>query len=195
MPLSLRLELSWLRLRAWLLLALGLKRQALQVFDSMLSLSPRYAYALASRAHVLAEAGEHAQAAQSLQQLVALAQPADLQAHAWFNLGYVRSKLGEPDAAIAAFQEATRLNAKLDPAWYGLGLELLLQQRLDEAVAAFKRNTELQPLSPYGWTQLARTHAKRQEPQLARKVVEHLRGFEPKVAEALTRELKLESPQ
>ena len=49
-------------------------------------------------------------------------------------------------------------------------------------------------MSPYGWTQLARSpcSAPSSRPRRA-KVVEHLRGFEPKVAEALTRELKLDA--
>ncbi len=95
--------------------------------------------------------------------------------------------------AVAAFQEATRLDPKLDRAWYGLGLSLLEQRRLDEAIAAFKRNTELQPMSPYGWTQLARAWVQAEQPAKAKKAVEHLRGFEPKVAEALTHELKLDA--
>jgi Tfp pilus assembly protein PilF len=58
-------------------------------------------------------------------------------------------------------------------------------------VAALKRNTELQPMSPYGWYQLARVQIDRQEPEEARKIIRHLKGFEPKVADQLVRETGL----
>ncbi|HEY0674990.1 MAG TPA: tetratricopeptide repeat protein, partial [Immundisolibacter sp.] len=76
-------------------------------------------------------------------------------------------------------------------AWYGLGLVLIRLGRLDEAVAALKRNTQLQPMSPYGWYQLARVHVDRHEPEEARKIIRHLHRFEPKVAAQLVRETGL----
>ena len=83
------------------------------------------------------------------------------------------------------------LDPKLDRAWYGLGLVLIRLQRPDEAVAALKQNTKLQPMSPYGWYQLARVHVDRREPEEARKIIRHLKGFEPKVAAQLERETGL----
>ena len=83
------------------------------------------------------------------------------------------------------------LDPKLDRAWYGLGLALIRLKRLDEAVQALKRNTELQPMSPYGWYQLARVHVDRQQPDEAAKIIRHLEGFEPKVAAQLARETGL----
>ena len=97
--------------------------------------------------------------------------------------------------AEAAFREATRLSPKLDRAWYGLGLTLIRLRRFDEAVEALRRNTELQPMSPYGWYQLARVHVDRQEPQEAEKIILHLRQFEPKVAAQLERETGLRPAQ
>jgi hypothetical protein len=46
----------------------------------------------------------------------------------------------------------------------------------------------LQPMSPYGWYQLARVHVDRHETDEATKIIRHLRGFEPKVAAQLERE-------
>jgi tetratricopeptide (TPR) repeat protein len=83
------------------------------------------------------------------------------------------------------------LDPKLDRAWYGLGLSLIRQGRLDEAIDALKRNTELQPMSPFGWYQLARVHANRSEPEKARKIIAHLQRFEPQVAAQLQRETGL----
>jgi Tfp pilus assembly protein PilF len=89
------------------------------------------------------------------------------------------------------FKNALDLAPKLDLAWYGLSLVHIRQKRFDEAVEALKKNTELQPMSPYGWYQLARVHMDRREPDEARKVIAHLRGFEPKVADQLVRETGL----
>ena len=69
---------------------------------------------------------------------------------------------------------------------------LIRQRRLDDAVAALERNTKLQPMSPYGWYQLARVHVDRAQPDEARKIIRHLKGFEPKVAEQLVRETGLQ---
>ena len=71
------------------------------------------------------------------------------------------------------------------------GLVLIRLQRYDEAIVALKKNTELQPMSPYGWYQLARVHFDRQEPEETRKIIRHLKGFEPKVAAQLERETGL----
>jgi putative solute:sodium symporter small subunit len=50
----------------------------------------------------------------------------------------------------------------------------------DEAAVALARNTELQPMSPFGWYQLARVHVDRQRPdEAAMKIIRHLKGFEP----------------
>ena len=43
-------------------------------------------------------------------------------------------------------------------------------------------------MSPYGWYQLARVQIDRQQPEEARKIIRHLKGFEPKVAAQLERE-------
>ena len=76
-------------------------------------------------------------------------------------------------------------------AWYGLGLTLIQQRRFDDAVKALKKNTQLQPMSPYGWYQLARVYVDRQEPEEAVKIIKHLKEFEPKFAKQLERETGL----
>ena len=83
----------------------------------------------------------------------------------------------------------------MDRAWYGLALLLIRERRFDEAVVALKKNTELQPMSPFGWYQLARVHVDRQDPDEAVKVIRHLKRFEPKVAAQLERETGLSSAQ
>jgi tetratricopeptide (TPR) repeat protein len=177
------------KLQAMGWLVLGRSQQALAVFDRMARQWPRDAYVLASRAHLHAQAGRRAQAIADAQALVA-AHPRLAASH-WFNLAYLLEADDRPAEAEPAFRRAVELDPKLDRAWYGLGLTLARLGRADEAVDALKRNTELQPMSPYGWTQLVRLHVKRAEPDEARRIIRHLKGFEPQVAAQLERETGL----
>lgn len=175
--------------RAIVWLVFGRREAAEAEFTEMLRLWPGDAYALASRAHVRAQLGRPEGALADAQALVA-AHPQRSAAH-WFNLAYLLEEAGRYGEAEPAFRRATELDPKLDRAWYGLGLILVRLGRLDEAAAALKRNTELQPMSPYGWYQLARVHMDRQEPEKTRRIIAHLKGFEPKVAAQLERETGL----
>jgi tetratricopeptide (TPR) repeat protein len=177
------------RLRAMVLLTLGRNDAAEAVFTQMLSRWPDDGYALASRAHLRAQSGRRSQAIADQQRLVEV-HPRRSAAD-WFNLAYLLDEAGRHDEAEPAFRRAVELDPKLDRAWYGLGLSLIRMQRLDEAVEALKRNTELQPMSPYGWYQLARVEVDRAQPEEARKIIRHLKGFEPKVADQLVRETGL----
>lgn len=168
---------------------LAQRQAAERCLDEMLALDAADAYALASRAHLRSQRGAPEAAIADLQALVA-AHP-HRSAGDWFNLAFLLESQGRLDEAESAFRQAVALDAKLDRAWYGLGLCLIRQQRFEEAIKALKRNTELQPMSPYGWYQLARVHMDRQEPDEARRIIAHLKGFEPKVAAQLERETGL----
>jgi tetratricopeptide (TPR) repeat protein len=178
-----------LKLQALVLLVFGRRAAAEAVFDAMLGRRPQDAYALASRAHLRAQRGAHDAAIADAQALVA-AHP-QRSAADWFNLAFMLEETTRFEEAEVAFRRAVELDPKLDRAWYGLGLTLIRLQRFDEAVAALKRNTELQPMSPYGWYQLARVHMDRHEPDEARRIIRHLKEFEPKVAAQLERETGL----
>ena len=179
----------WFKVSAMAWLVVGRPKPAEVIFDTMLDRWPHDGYALASRSHVRAHSGRRAAAIADLQTLVA-AQP-DRSSAYWFNLAYLLEEDGRYPEAEAAFRRSLALDEKADRAWYGLGLVLIRLQRYDEAVAALKRNTELQPMSPYGWYQLARVRFDRQEPEETRKIIRHLKGFEPKVAAQLERETGL----
>lgn len=163
------------------------RRLALRLLDHGLKAAPQDAYALANRAHIHAQLGETAQAIADLRNLVA-AHPTRSAAD-WFNLAFLLEGAGDVDGAEAGFRRALDLDPKLDRAWYGLGLALVRQARYDEAATALKRNTELQPMSPYGWYQLARVHMDRRQLDEACRIIVHLKGFEPKVAAQLEREI------
>ncbi|MFG6432206.1 tetratricopeptide repeat protein [Roseateles sp. LYH14W] len=189
MPLNEKMALLAGRARLLGALLLGRSAAAEAVCDELLARWPAHLHLLATRAHLRAQRGAGEAALVDLQELVRLAPTRS--AGDWFNVAYLLDELGRPEQAEPAFRQALALDAKLDRAWYGLGLTLIRLRRLDDAVAALKRNTELQPMSPYGWYQLARVHWDRQQPDEARRIIAHLKGFEPKVAAQLERETGL----
>lgn len=182
------IQAAWWRLQLRALLLLGRQGAAQDCVAQWLAREPDDAYALATQAHLQAGQGEHVAALQALQRVVAL-QPGS--ASHWFNLGFVSEQAGFPQQAEAAFVRATVIDPRLDRAWYGLALSLIAQRRYDEAVDALRKTTELQPMSPFGWYQLARVHVDRSEPELATQIIRHLRRFEPRVAAQLVRETGL----
>ena len=187
---SLKASLSgwWVRwqVRGWLLI--GQVARAQDCLVGRLSEQPDDRYAMSSLAVLLARQGDREGAVRMLRELVDLF-PSD--AAGWFNLGFLLESLDRPDEAVVAFRRAVSLDPGLDRAWYGLGLCLIRLRRWDEAVDALRRNTALQPMNPFGWYQLARLHADRQELEEASRIIRHLRGFEPKVADQLERETGL----
>lgn len=189
---SVTLSYLSLKLQAIALLVFNRRREALARFDAMLDIKPNDRYALASRAHLLAQLGCKPEAI-AAQELLARHYP-DVSA-SWFNLGYMQEENGQHAQAEAAFRRAIEIEPKMDRAWYGLALVLIQMHRYDEAVVALKKNTELQPMSPFGWYQLARVHVDRHEPDEAVKIIRHLKGFEPKVAAQLERETGLRAAQ
>lgn len=177
-------ELGW-RLRLTLLLWWGRPAAVLACLDLCLEAQPDHLHALATQAHWLAKAKDFSGSALVLQRLQVL-QPVNA-AHA-FNAGFVLQALGQWTEAQSAFETATQLNPLLDRAWYGLGVVRIEQGNLSGAEQALRRNTELQPMSPLAWYQLAHLHRERGEHTQAQDVLEHLRGFEPRVARQLERE-------
>lgn len=178
-----------LKLKALALLVLGRRAAALDVFTIMLSRWPDDAHALASRAHLYAQCGKLDEALADAGWLTRV-HPRRSAAD-WFNLAYLLDEADRHVEAESAFREAVAIDPRLDRAWYGLGLQLIHLRRFDEAIEALERNTKLQPMSPYGWYQLARVHVDLDEPDKARRIIRHLKAFEPKVAAQLERETGL----
>ncbi|CAN5215019.1 hypothetical protein BH10PSE16_BH10PSE16_19380 [soil metagenome] len=185
------LDYSFLKVQALVLLALGQRRQALSRFDRILVLLPMDRYALASRAHVLAQLNRFDDAIVSLQQLSRVTGTPAQQAAAWFNLGYVLQQNGRHAQARPAFEKAVEHHPCMDRAWYGLALVLIHQGQFHEARQALKETTRLQPMSPYGWYRLAEVNLALDEPEKACQVIEHLRQFEPRVAAQLEHDIGL----
>jgi tetratricopeptide (TPR) repeat protein len=185
------LQYLFLKIQAVLLLSVGNRAGALSKFEQMLQLRPLDRYALASRAHLLAQLNNFSEAIASLHQLTGMVGSAPQEAAAWFNLGFVLQQAGRHDDAGPAFQQALARDPCIDRAWYGLALVLMEQGQFHDAVKALKKNTALQPLSPYGWYRLAQVRLALGQPEKALKVIAHLRQFEPRVAAQLERETGL----
>ncbi|MEC5212584.1 tetratricopeptide (TPR) repeat protein [Polaromonas sp. CG_9.5] len=181
----------FLKVQAMLLLAFGRPAAALARFDRMVSSWPLDRYTLASRAHVLAGLNRLEASIISQQRVVGLPGSEAQMAVDWFNLGYLQQQAGRYDEARPSFEKATEFNPAMDRAWYGLALVLMHQQQFDEARQALKKNTALQPMSPHGWYRLAQVNLALGEPEKSRKVIDHLRQFEPRVAAQLEREISM----
>ncbi len=185
-----RHTLAWhiLKWRAIVMIVLGMKNQAMEVFEEMLKQFPNDVYAINSLAYMKTESGDKEGAIADYKRLML---SPDATAATWYNLGFLQEEVGQIQDAEHSFRQAIKINEKLDQAWYGLGLVLIQLQRFDEAIKALKKNTQLQPMSPYAWYQLARVYVERNQPDEATKIIRHLKEFEPKFAKQLERETGL----
>jgi tetratricopeptide (TPR) repeat protein len=167
---------------------LGSGARVRQTLQAWLALNPSDAPIRATLAHWQAQDGSWDEAYRSLE--LCLAEPPQL-ASSWFNFGFVCERLERTAEAEQAFRRAVELDPSLDRAWYGLALSLIAQDRLAEAVPALDVNTRLQPMSPHGWYQLARVHTDLGALDDARRIIQRLQQFEPKIAAQLEHETGL----
>jgi tetratricopeptide (TPR) repeat protein len=163
---------------------------ALDYYRKMLDLDPADTVALASIGFNCAQQGNKREALAAFDRVIAL-QPGDAEAN--FNRGFLLQEANDHDGAMAAFRKVLSIDADHDRALYGLALSLIATHHPEEAIAPLKRNTKLQPMSPYGWYQLARVQHQLGRPAETQKVLDHLVRFEPKVARQLERETGLKA--
>ena len=182
----------WLSSLASVALLIGAKRRALELYREIVAIDPRDVDARATLGNMLAEQGDLAGAVSQFERLVELHPE---HADSWFNLGYLLEQRESLADAERCFRRATQLNDQQDRAWYGLALVLIRLDRLPEAVDALKRNIKLQPFSPYGYYQLAMTHHHLGAGGDAWRVYEQLKGFEPRYAATLKRDLENTAPR
>lgn len=174
------------KVKFWQLLGHSANTQ--RAYREWLTRDPADAAIRESLAFSLAQTGNADAALAELNTVIA-ASPG--RASAWFNRGFLHDQAGRPTEAEADFRRAVELDEKLDRAWYGLALVLIGQQRLEEAIPPLKKNIKLQPMSPYGFYQLARVYFDLGNTAEVRKIIRHLKGFEPKVATQLEQETKI----
>ena len=163
---------------------------ALEYYRKMLLLDPADTVALASIGFNYAQQGRKREALALFERVIAL-EPDDAEAN--FNRGFLLQELNDHDAAMAAFRTTLAINPDHDRALYGLALSLISTHRPEEAVAPLKRNTRLQPMSPYGWYQLARVQHGLGRTAETQKILDHVARFEPNIARQLERETGLKA--
>jgi tetratricopeptide (TPR) repeat protein len=161
---------------------------AIDFYRRMLELDPADTLALASIGYQHAQQGRKREALAMFERVIAI-KPGNADAH--FDRGFLLQELGDHEAAMAAFRRALEANPDHDRAHYGLAMSLIALRRLEEAVAPLKRNTRLQPMSPYGWYQLARVQHDLGHTGETQRILDHLATFEPNVARQLMRETGL----
>lgn len=176
-------------LAAWCVL-FRQRNRALDYYRKMVLLDPTDALALASIGFQYAQQGRKREALAMFDRVAAL-KPED--AEAQFDRGFLLQELNDHDGAMAAFRQALAINPDHDRALYGLALSLISTRRPAEAIAPLKRNTKLQPMSPYGWYQLARVQHALGRSDETQTILDHLARFEPKVARQLERETGLKA--
>ncbi len=179
----------WNQVAAWCVL---FRRRdiALEYYERILALDPSDALALASIGYQYAQQGRKREALAMFDRVLSL-KPRDAEAR--FNRAFLLQQLNDHDAAMAAFREALAINPDHDRALYGLALSLISTRRPEEAIAPLKRNTKLQPMSPYGWYQLARVQHELGHSAETQKIIDHLARFEPDVSRQLERETGLKA--
>jgi tetratricopeptide (TPR) repeat protein len=179
----------WNQVAAWCVL-FRQRDVALEYYERMVAQDPADALALASIGYQYAQQGRKRDALAMFDRVIAL-KPKD--AEAQFDRGFLLQELNDHDAAMAAFRDALAINPDHDRALYGLALSLISTRRPEEAIAPLERNTKLQPMSPYGWYQLARVQHELGRAEETQKIVDHLARFEPDVARQLERETGLKA--
>jgi tetratricopeptide (TPR) repeat protein len=182
----------WINQRANLAMLLKRSEAAMRCYRELLALDPGDEAARSTLGNLLKEMGDAAGAAAEFERLVQI-NPAN--AEAWFNLGFVYEQRDMMGQAERAFRRAIELQPSIDRAWYGLGLVLIRFGRLREAVDVLKKNIELQPFSPYGYYQLGMTYHHLGETAEARRIHDKLKGFEPRYAATLRRDMENKTPR
>jgi len=176
----------WFRLEAadWLLWLKQPKRTRV-LYEAVLRDNPNDAHTLSCMAYMDAAEGNRITALERFDRVVELA-PDDARGH--YNRAFLLQELSRHEDAVASFDRTLAIREDHDLAQYGKALSLISLNRFDEAIPVLKRATELQPMSPFGWYQLARVYHSSGKLESARKIIRHLKGFEPKFADQLTRE-------
>ena len=163
---------------------------ALEYWERIRLIRPRDPSVLATVAGLHASAGRRDHARELLSESIAIDAA---QAYVHFNLGYLLQQDDLHAEALSAFERALALNPKLDQALYGQALSLIKLDRVEEAIEPLKANMRLQPLSPYGFYQLAHVFNRLGRRDEAKKVIVQLSGFEPQVARQVQRETGIDA--
>lgn len=152
---------------------------AFACYERALRDDPDDTITLAQRAYLYAQstsATDRQRAIAEFARVVAL-KPAD--ADSWFNFGFLLQQQSEHTQAIVAFERAVALRDSLDRAWFGLALSRIALGDDVGAIGALKKNIALQPMSPFGFMELARAQFRLQQTEACEKTMRRLKTFDP----------------
>lgn len=138
--------LAWLN-RGIILSQAGQLEQAAIAFERTLLLEPKHSLALAYQCRTLIDLGQPQVALASCQAALAGngAWGNESAAFAWAEQGRAYTKLLNYEAAIAAYDQAIRIDPNNAITWTAQGRVLAQLQRPEEALTSFTRATELDP--------------------------------------------------
>lgn len=176
---------GFFQLIAYWAIILGKQDIAADYLVRAAALKPKDPKPLTTAASCMNACGRNSEAEALLRKAVEIS-PA--YAAAWFNLGFLIQKRQDHEDAVGCFDQAVRHDQKMDRAHYGRALSLMALSRHEEAKAALERTIDLQPMSPYGYYQLASLHHRLGDEKACIKLVRKLHKFEPQLAVQLQRE-------
>jgi tetratricopeptide (TPR) repeat protein len=171
--------------RGWLFHFVGREQAAFDAFAAAFHHNPRSVQAARHLAGIAAHRSRFDTAEKWFETVLAL-EPGD--SAGWFNLGFVRERAGQPERALAAFDEALKLDTRLDRAWYGKGLALARLARHEEAAQALEEAVALQPMNDDAFYQLGMAYHHANRPDEVKRVVRRLLEFAPKRARRLVQD-------
>ncbi len=168
----------------------GQPEAAIQSFRRAAAIQPKLIEAQVKLADALVRAERVEEALARLEQVVAL-DPVH-QPRAWHNLGTLRLRLGQAEAARDAFAQAVRLDPDLAPAHIQLGSMELARRAFEDAIRHFRQAIRAAPTDPAGYGSLGLTYLQAGRPDLARPLFEEVLRLDPtnRHARALLRQLE-----
>lgn len=130
---------------AYVYMTLGMNKEALETFDSILKKDPRNLEMLNSRGQVLLGMGENEKAVASFLAAIKI----DQARGDYLDLGYAYSALGMEDKARDAFSDGVRFRPKDVESLSALGFNLFSRGRIEEAKELFQEALKIEPDNVY----------------------------------------------
>jgi tetratricopeptide (TPR) repeat protein len=130
-------------------------RQALQSYNTALTVAPEHFKALNGQGFVLAMLGRRKEALASSDRALALQPDSE---EVWASRGVVLFRLGRHQEALGCFDRALELHPNFDKAWNNRGVVLTHLGREEEALVCFEQAVTLNTNSHEPWYALAWVH-------------------------------------
>lgn len=158
---------------------------ALACYERVLRDDPCDYTTLAHQAYLYAQSPDPVDQQRAIREFERIVALKSDDADSWFNLGFLLQQQREHSRALGAFERALAIRDGLDRAWYGLALSKIATGDDAGAIDALKKNIALQPMSPFGFMELARAQFRLQQSEACEKTMRRLKAFDPRNAAVL----------